>query len=446
MLIPFSPLEQIFAALDRPEQPVTIQIEVRLAGELDEDRLRMALSAAIGAHPMTRVSQASGRFMLRPPQWKTEELGRADVLHSLRCTGDESLSTTRDEFYSQAIDLARAPALRALLVRRDGGDSLLVSASHAITDGIGALRFVHSVSRAYAGRPDPAPAIDPLMARNLQTQLERGPARRTGAGARPDLFADRRSHIAPDGATNEPGYGLIHMVLPEQSVNRDGLSSAVTYNDLLLAALHLTIGAWTAERHQRCNAIAVTVPTNLRPPEWRDEVVANLAFAGHSVSTAFERSTVDSLVTKIARQTQSVRANEDAAVAFNMRLWRRLLRLSQILVRGNKLLDTAILSNLGRIDNGPEFGPGAGPVTEVWFSPPVAMPTGLALGVTRLRGQVYLVMRYRQALLGPTTARRFCALFLETLERTLRPSPDDRDSGESDGGARRGRRPEVRDL
>ena len=65
--------------------------------------------------------------------------------------GDETVIPPAEEaFYSERIDLAMAPAFRALIVHRPGGDSLLLSLHHTITDGVGTLRFVHSIARAYA--------------------------------------------------------------------------------------------------------------------------------------------------------------------------------------------------------------------------------------------------------------------------------------------------------
>jgi NRPS condensation-like uncharacterized protein len=85
------------------------------------------------------------------------------------------------------------------------------------------------------------------------------------------------------------------------------------------------------------------------------------------------------------------------------------------------------LSNPGRIDDVPDFGTEAGEVSEFWFSPPVAMPMGLAVGAVGLNGRLQLVIRFRRALFDDPAAREFSGLFLNSLtEPTTRELPASR--------------------
>jgi NRPS condensation-like uncharacterized protein len=79
--------------------------------------------------------------------------------------------------------------------------------------------------------------------------------------------------------------------------------------------------------------------------------------------------------------------------------------------------NTAALSNLGRLNDVPEFGAKAGSVTEFWFSPPCGMPMGLSVGVAGVHGRLHLAFRYRRALFDDGAARGFADLFLECLLR-----------------------------
>jgi hypothetical protein len=86
---------------------------------------------------------------------------------------------------------------------------------------------------------------------------------------------------------------------------------------------------------------------------------------------------------------------------------------------GNRLIDTAQLTNLGQLNDPPWFGPDAGQTIEAWFSAPARMPCGLCLGVATLAGRMHLVFRYRHPLLGPEAASRFAERYLTELDRLV---------------------------
>src|SRR6185295_19130674 len=78
-----------------------------------------------------------------------------------------SLDAVRGDFFSRAIPLFESPPFRVLLHRDPAGDSVLLAANHAGCDGIGALRLLQSVIRAYAGVGDPTVDIAPAEAHRL---------------------------------------------------------------------------------------------------------------------------------------------------------------------------------------------------------------------------------------------------------------------------------------
>ncbi|HEX3448998.1 MAG TPA: hypothetical protein VHS97_12135, partial [Isosphaeraceae bacterium] len=341
-----------------------------------------------------------------------------DILRSIDCGDESALAAARAQFYSRPIDVERSPALRLLLAHRPGGDSLLLSANHAVTDGVGALRFLHSVARAYCGRPDPVPAVDPLAARNLQAQFSHTVPHRPRNAERAKSPSGPRSLLVPKGADRESGYGFLPSALSaDQARGLDPrrLVPTATVNDLLLASLHRAVAAWNADHNRPCHTISVLMPVNLRPPEWRNEVVGNLTLAGSTLSTPDQRSTAESLLATMTAQTQRIKAGDDFAALLEMPLWVRKLLLILVLTKGARSMDTAVLSNLGRIDDVPDFGTEAAEVTEFWFSPPVVMPMGLAIGTASLNGRLHLSMRYRRALFDDRAALRFWELFLNSL-------------------------------
>jgi NRPS condensation-like uncharacterized protein len=161
------------------------------------------------------------------------------------------------------------------------------------------------------------------------------------------------------------------------------------------------------------------MPANSRPPEWRDEFVINHTAGGKITSTPEQRSSAGALMAAIVKQTRWIKSGFAAAAVFDRPAW--VLNLTPLLLPmisallGDRVENTAVLSNLGRLEDLPGFGDKAGAVTEFAFSPPCGMPMGLSLGVAGVQGRLHLVFRYRRALFDDRAAQRFADVFLECL-------------------------------
>jgi NRPS condensation-like uncharacterized protein len=424
MQFPFNIVEEIWQLRDPSDETANIHLEVRVSGALDEDNLRQAIRIAVDTHPMARARRVSRRVLLRSARWQIEEPELGDILEPIHCRDESKLAAARVDFYNQSISLLKAPALRFLLAHQPDGDSLMLNAHHAITDGVGALRFLRSVARAYCGRQDPVPAVDPLVMRDPKFFLGSAAGRRFPEAESPCTPTGARAFLAPEGARPGSGYGFLHVTLPaEQSRRLDPrrFEPSATINDLLQAALHLAIAEWNARRHHRCDCIAVFMPANSRPPEWRDELVINHTVGGKVTSTPQARATAESLMAVVTKQTRWIKSGGAAAMVFDHPSW--VLNLTPLLLPmislllGDRVENTAVLSNLGRLGDVPEFGSKAGAVTGFGFSAPCGMPMGLSVGVAGVHGRLHLVFRYRRALFDAGAARRFADLFLECLLR-----------------------------
>ncbi|HEX8760751.1 MAG TPA: hypothetical protein VF734_12435, partial [Pseudonocardiaceae bacterium] len=86
------------------------------------------------------------------------------------------------------------------------------------------------------------------------------------------------------------------------------------------------------------------------------------------------------------------------------------------LAASERVIPTAILSNLGRLDEDLDFGPELR-AREVWFSPPTRMPMGLAVGAVTAGGRLHLVFRYRPPLFSPTNVADFANRYLTALDQ-----------------------------
>ncbi|MDQ4133799.1 MAG: condensation domain-containing protein [Actinomycetota bacterium] len=437
--VPFGIVDQAIHLLDTEPSPWSIQLEVRVTGHLDETRLRDAVSHALARHPLARAREVSSGGWRSRHQWEIPPGPGVDVdpVHVVECVDDRSLATARAELQSTPIPLEQSPPLRLWLARHPRGDVVMLSVSHAAMDGFGALRVLESVARAYAGQADPAPAVELTEARALPAHLDR-----TGLSTRVRRYlalADKlrdvvvpTARLAPDGEDDDAGYGFHHVALSRSRTRSlTELDHAGTVNDVLLAALHLAIAEWNADHGTPAERIGVLVPANLRPAQWRGDMAGNFTLPARVATTATNRSTPAAAlaaVTRCTRRKKSVGMGtallELLSRTQSLPLWAKRATVALLPATGNRLVDTAMLSNLGRLDDPPSFGPDAGRVTEAWFSPPGRMPLGLTVGVVTVSGRLHLVFRYQHRLFGPGAARRFANGYLAQLERLVADEPN----------------------
>lgn len=430
--VPFNVVDEIVYLLDTDAEPWSIQLEVRVAGTLDEDRLRTALSEALERHPMARARKAPTEPGSDPQYcWEITAKADLDPLRVLDCPDEESLQVARTDLQSRSVPLAESPPLRIWLARNPAGDVLMINANHAAMDGFGVLRLMRSVARAYAQEPDPVPGMDPLEARSLETLV--GTDEMTTKLRRLAIVAEKArdtvaapARIAPVGAADRPGYGLHHLRLSQDQTERLVTKELPgTVNDILVAALNLTIAEWNDDHGAGARRIAVMVPVNMRPSDWQQEVVGNVLLPVRVSTDARNRSSPMAALKVVVEQSRRIKDSGTGSALIEV-----LGRSSSVglgvkeasspwLKRaGNRLACSALLSNLANLDDPPSFGD-AGATTEVWFSAPAKMPLGLSVGVVTLAGRLHAVFRYRHPLFGPEAAARFADRYVKTLERFL---------------------------
>ena len=198
---------------------------------------------------------------------------------------------------------------------------------------------------------------------------------------------------------------------------------------MLVAALHLAIGRWNADHGARCRRVGVLVPANLRPREWRHDVVGNFSLPARISTTRRNRrdpsQALDAVVAQTRRKKRSGMGTaliEVVGRARRLPLWAKQAMVAALPLTGNRLVDTAMLSNLGLVTDLPSFPDqdgGPGDVVELWFSPPARMPLGLSVGAATVGGRLFLSFRYRHRLLGPEAADRFVETYLDALAGLL---------------------------
>ncbi len=433
--VPFSVIDQAIHLLDVATAPWSIQLEVRIKGHLDEARLRAAIGAGISHYPMARVRKLPSRLRSRGDNWCVESEPALDPLRVVDCPDDDALTAARSRLQGISVPLTESPPLRVLLARHPGGDVVMLNVNHAAMDGYGALRVLRSIARAYSGEPDPIPTLDFYETRHVAGNVRARPWIRVRRQL--ELITRLRDLIVPparvagDGAADEAGYGFVHsrlshsqtgaLVAGVKAMGGEGEGKA-TVNDALLAALHLAIGDWNAQHQKPCRRIGVLVPANLRPAEWREEVAGNFSLPARISTNRRDRRTTATALKAVAVQTRR-KKQVGMGTAFIellgrtrlLPLWANRLVVLALPLTGNRLVDTAMLSNLGRVDMPPFGEAGAGQVDELWFSPPARMPLGLTIGAATVGGRLHLVLRYRNRQFDHAAAVRFADLYVRTL-------------------------------
>ena len=412
--VTFSVIDEAIHLLDVATAPWSIQLEVGVSGRLDEARLRAAIGEALQRHPMARARKKPSRLRRPLDEWAITPAAQIDPLHVVDCPDDESLGAARAALQGISVPLTESPPLRAVLARRhDDGDLLMLNVNHAAMDGFGALRVLRSIARAYAGDVDPVAPADFRQTRNLPAQLA-SPRLSVRVRRQLELATRMRDLVAPParvasaGATDEAGYGFVHTRLSATQTSaltqRGAAKRRPTVNDVLLASLHLAIADWNASHTKPCRRIGVLVPANLRPAEWGKEVVGNFALPARISTTRRQRRTASRALAAVAAQTARKKQVGMGTAMIELLgrtrllpLWAKRAFVMALPLTGNRLVDTAMLSNIGRLEDlsfggglggglggGPDGGHDGGPdgatVDELWFSPPARMPLGLTIG------------------------------------------------------------------
>lgn len=431
-LVPFSVIDEAVHLLDTEAAPWSIQLEVRLEGRIDEDRLRSALLQAAGRHPMARARKKPSRRTARFDNWEIPATFDLDPVRVVHCADDEAVAQARARLQSFPVPLAESPPMRVRVARAPAGDIVMLNVNHAAMDGFGVLRLLRSVARAYTGEDDPLPALDFNQVRDLPKRLA---APTLGIRVRRQLvllekmrdLAKPPARVAPDGATEETGYGFqLIQLSPADTKALVALVHPGTVNDVLLAALHRSIAGWNQDHGAPCARIGVLMPANLRPPEWRYEMIGNFSLPTRIVTSNRARETPASTLRSVTTQTRRKKKVGIGTALIELLGNSKLLPLwvKQVLVlatplTGNRLVDTAMLSNVGVLRDVPSFGPESGAVTGLWFSPPARMPLGLAIGVATIGEQLNLSLRYRRRLWNADAARRFTDRYLADISSYL---------------------------
>jgi NRPS condensation-like uncharacterized protein len=422
---PFSPIDELLDLTDSDQFPMNVHIEAKAPGTLDADRMWEAVHAALEAHPLARARKVPPRQSDKQLYWEITDAAGIDPFLVVEAGDEESVSLARNQLLGMRVPLHESPPLRAWLVRSDSGDHLILNVNHAAADGIGTLRFMRSILRAYSGEEDDTGNVDPLQARDVEalysrtTQAEKFKRfKSTAASLKTQL--PEISNVSADSDSDRITYGCHHYTLEPDDVAQLDPRKYVqaTFNDLLVAAMHRTVHVWNDRRGDDSALVRVTSPVNLRPRDWWFEVFGNFAMSFATNSEAEQRLHPESLMQAVVDQSQVAKEEGFAesmllglGVSARLPVWVKNLMFQG---PGGSSVTSAVVTNAGRISEALSFGDD-GEALEVWMSPPAVMPDGLGLGITSYNGRIHLSFRHCYQLLDDEAVAEFAELFHESL-------------------------------
>ncbi len=444
---PFQLVDELICYFDTPDEPANIHLEVQVSGHLDRDVFRRAAEAALLADLRASSRRVRPGWLTRRYAWEYPGTLDVDPVCFATCRDAAELARTREDFIARTPSIDSAPPARLLLVRGPDHDHVILNAHHATMDGLSWLEFLRDLGRRYrlgdgsATRTAAAAAapVSPAMALPLPAPVPSDPVpRRAGRALKSGVLPAR---VAADHGGGR-GCGLQLLALPGvPAVLRPAGEARATLNDALVAALALTVSRWNTEHGRRPREVRITVPVNARP-EGRPDLTGNHS---RNVTIKIESSLADaspaSVLAEVAMQMIAARQSSGPPVPAGLRTaatrWcpavvkRVVVRLAQRTV-GPLVVDTAMLTNLGRVPDAPDFGLAATVV--MTLSGPAQMPRGLSFAAITAGGEVRLGLRYNRALLDDGAAARFLAAYALALNLLTGTAATDAATTEREGG------------
>lgn len=405
-------LDEMFITDDIDIVP-SVQIEARVSGRFDLDRLAAALRAAVAKHALARARLGRASLTARTLYWEVPD--RADHL-AVEIT-DEPVGEVRSRFYARAPELHRSPVFAVAVVRETVGDRLLLNFHHAAFDGMGGLRLLLSLARAYAGEPDEVGGPPIEEARNLKgvagsRDLFDVLIRARGL-AKPAIDRKRTTRVAPDGGSPDgPRF-----VFAPLTIESDEMATAVARQPARPSP------QWNRTHDvPAADSVSVNMPVNFRPTAWSTEVISNFASYLAIVLRVDEVTDLEKATAIVAGITGPLKQSGAAGWVVDLleggkvlpAMLKRQLQLLLPLVE-DRFVESVCLSNLGRVDV-PAFGGEAGDTTEVWFSPTAAMSVmPIGVGLVGFGGTLRAMFRGDGRTIGGEALGRFAALYRDTL-------------------------------
>ena len=428
---PFTVPDEMACHFETQAEPFNIHLEMRIAGRLDREAFHAAAVAALIASPHASGRRAPHGLLSASYVWEHPATLDLDPVSFIDLADDADLARERAAFMSRSPSVDASPPVSLLVASMSDYDFVLLNGHHAAMDALSWLDLLRDIGRRYRGAgTEPGPgALDPPAALADAPQH----AGRPGTPAPIRLASSARlsqrwqrltrpARIARDGNGGR-GYGLHLMPLTEvPAVQPFATGEKATLNEALITALIAAIGRWNAAHRRPARLIRITTPVNARDP-------GDIHAAGNlsrlvTIAAAPPAAGEDlmPLLLDVAHQARSARQRPGHQVGAGIRMLaalhcpavvKRLTVHAALRTAGPLLCDSAMLTNLGNVQDPPDFGID-GP-TIMAFSAQAQMPRGLSVAAITVGGQLQLALRYSRALFDQGATELFGTTLLSAF-------------------------------
>lgn len=354
--LPLTAFERYMIADDHPDRPMTFVIEITLSGELRNEELIEAHQQALLRHPLLRSCTGKHRGKAC---WQLADLPgiKFDPEHT--------------ELHRYYFDLNHEPGLKTTVRKRDGQIVIAFLFHHAVTDGVGAMRFIGDVLGIYGQLTTPAgeeaPELSPI---DIETLTKRGQL--WSPGSRPEFslwetikhlsqflgryaagvetgsqgrLSESERHCSPFVSRIVDGKTL-------RSLKKAAAKLGVQLNDLCLVCLFQTIKQWNAQHRTfwRRRWYRMLVPVSLRTPDHDELPAANVLSYLIFYAASNNNESIEKMAVRYNQLMHGFLHTTDRSLATHV-----ILTLSKIpgmlwmLTKPPVRLCTSVLANVGEV-------------------------------------------------------------------------------------------------
>ncbi len=425
MKVPLSIWDKLGLRFDFPDDPNTIYCEFQGNGVFDKNKLEESWRKVQVRTPLlsSKLVKESKRFRSHLYWSETDSNFPITWLHYENI---QELEVLRNQISSKQVDPTRG-SCELFVTLGKGSFSLLLMAHHAAFDGVSCIAILKSLCECYSGDPNWESALFHIS--NELKVGQQGNGGKNIASKNPKNrslkylpFIHKVTRIHRTVSSNIPGYSVVNRSLSQSEfeiVSKRRKIYNATVNDLLLMAFNNAIDKWNNSNKSETDLTLITMPINLRPESGRYLGIGNFTAAVPIGSNLSDRVNSVQLLNAISAQTSTFKATP-ASPIFQMinEILSRPPLVNLILAAynplGNKYVHSAILSNLGRIQEVLVLG-ASSKVNHIYFSTAGRMPRGVAIGAIGYDSSIDLTLRYRNAQFEKGDALHFLDLFVDAL-------------------------------
>lgn len=456
--LPLTAFERFMLADESSDFPMVFYLQVRLAGVVDRDVMRLAVDDALSRHPLlcctVQKTWRGGHWV-----WAGDQVTEPDWDRD-RWMGQEP--------WRQPIDLSNAIGLRVWGEQHADHAIITMQFHHACCDGIGAAQFLEDVAIAYARHHAVSVGQETDLPEMRSVDLELLKTRNDSNGRRvadlPGSIFYRAyiilkytlrylcqkklpfiSRFSGENADRQTGLGLVSLKLTRaetRGLRSVAKQSNASLNDLLVRELMLLSHRWNRRSAKpklslpslRIPTMCVLVPTSLRGPLDHELPACNVVSYVFMARSVRLMEQPEKLLCSIRDEMQLVHQFQAGWLFIQaIQSLQRLPGMFRLIMRGTRdtCMSTTVLSHMGNMLNGissrlPREGKtikmGNLLVEDVCGIPPIRQGTAVAFSTIMANGTLSVSIRCCAGRFSASDVQDVLNAFVQQLRQTASAS------------------------